>query len=458
MRAPVSVIMRLLPAADTLLLAAILAAAWSDSVPTGFELLALLLVVPYTVFVLGAFSIYRSQRLEGIGGVSRQILAAQLTSAVTFGLPLLAAGGLHRLSLFGLYFASGTLALLLERGLPYLFLQVIRRRGFDTRAVCVIGSWEAAAASESRFSLRPEWGLRVACVGLGPPERRTFVRYPGREPLADSLETLLRTEVVDEVLVAVATDELPREQRTLAACEAHGVLGRVLLHVGAAELGQPHVALFNGENTITFGMVPGDGPGAIWKRVLDVALGSALLALFSPVLILAGLVVKLSSPGPVLFKQRRAGLHGRPFLLYKFRTMLDGAEGMVHSLAKRSVTGGPAFKDRADVRITPVGYYLRRFSIDELPQLVNVVRGDMSLVGPRPLPLHEAAAIDGAHRRRFAMRPGLTCLWQVNGRSDVGFSQWMRYDLEYVDGWSLWLDAKLLAKTVPAVLSGKGAY
>jgi lipopolysaccharide/colanic/teichoic acid biosynthesis glycosyltransferase len=131
---------------------------------------------------------------------------------------------------------------------------------------------------------------------------------------------------------------------------------------------------------------------------------------------------------------------------------------MVHSLAKRSVTGGPAFKDRADVRITPVGYYLRRFSIDELPQLVNVVRGDMSLVGPRPLPLHEAAAIDGAHRRRFAMRPGLTCLWQVNGRSDVGFSQWMRYDLEYVDGWSLWLDAKLLAKTVPAVLSGKGAY
>jgi exopolysaccharide biosynthesis polyprenyl glycosylphosphotransferase len=450
--------MRLLPAADTLLLAAVLAASLGHSVPAGIDFVALLLVVPYSVFVLRAFAIYRSQRLAGIEGVIRQVVAAQLTTAVTFGLPLLTVGGTQPLRLFGLFFGAGTFALVLERSLLYLFLQVIRRRGFDIRTVCVIGTWEIAESRESCFRLRPEWGLRVACVGLGPPERRAFVRYPGREPLADSLEVLLRTEVVDEILVAVAADELPREQATLAACEAHGVLARVLLHVGAPDLPQPHVALFNGENTITFGMVPGDGPAAVWKRALDITLGSALLVLFSPMLGFAALVVKLSSPGPILFRQRRAGLHGRPFVLYKFRTMVDGAEGMVHSLAFRSITGGPAFKDRADVRITPVGYYLRRFSIDELPQLVNVVLGDMSLVGPRPLPLHEAAAIDGVHRRRFAMRPGITCLWQVSGRSDVGFSQWMQYDLDYVDGWSLWLDAKLLVKTVPVVLSGKGAY
>jgi lipopolysaccharide/colanic/teichoic acid biosynthesis glycosyltransferase len=175
-------------------------------------------------------------------------------------------------------------------------------------------------------------------------------------------------------------------------------------------------------------------------------------------MLISALLVKLSLPGPIIFKQSRAGLHGRPFVLYKFRTMVDGAEGMLHALASRSVTRGPTFKDRADLRVTPIGRLLRRFSIDELPQLFNVLSGNMSLVGPRPLPLHEAAEIFGVHRRRFSMRPGITCLWQVNGRSNVEFSKWMSYDLQYVDRWSLWLDAKLLVQTIPAVLTGKGAY
>ena len=192
--------------------------------------------------------------------------------------------------------------------------------------------------------------------------------------------------------------------------------------------------------------------------MIDVVLSATLLVILLPLLLAIALMVKLSSSGPIIFRQERIGFHGRRFRLYKFRTMIVGAEAMLPALAHRSVTGGPIFKDPTDVRITRVGRILRRFSLDELPQLLNVLRGDMSLVGPRPLPVHESAAISGAHRRRFAMRPGITCLWQVNGRSDVDYATWMRYDLEYVDTWSLQLDAKLLLQTIPVGIHGRGAY
>ncbi len=145
-------------------------------------------------------------------------------------------------------------------------------------------------------------------------------------------------------------------------------------------------------------------------------------------------------------------------MMYKFRTMINGAESLVHTVSHRSMTQGPVFKTPQDWRVTNIGRLLRRFSLDEVPQLLNVIKGDMSLVGPRPLPVHESDAIEGEHRRRFSMRPGLTCVWQVSGRSDVNYERWMRYDLEYVDNWSLWLDAKLLLRTIPVVITGKGAY
>jgi exopolysaccharide biosynthesis polyprenyl glycosylphosphotransferase len=350
------------------------------------------------------------------------------------------------------------IALLLERVTLYLLLRALRSHGFDSREVCVIGSWEAAVRTDERFSRHPEWGLRVACVGIGALDQRQYAQYPTGKPISGSLEDVLRMQVVDEVLIVLPMEELPREKATVALCEAHGVLGRVMLQGSLPEMLQSQVQLFSGESTITVGMVPGDRPSAIWKRVIDITLGIASVVFLSPILLVCALLVKLSSPGPMIFKQRRAGLHGRPFMLYKFRTMVVGAEGMLRAVAHRSVTGGPMFKDRSDIRVTPFGRIMRRFSLDELPQLFNVIAGDMSLVGPRPLPVHEAALILGVHRRRFSMRPGITCLWQVNGRSDLEFSEWMRYDIQYVDSWSIWLDAKLLVRTIPAVMSGKGAY
>jgi exopolysaccharide biosynthesis polyprenyl glycosylphosphotransferase len=178
-----------------------------------------------------------------------------------------------------------------------------------------------------------------------------------------------------------------------------------------------------------------------------------------PVIPLIALAIKITSPGPVFFRQKRSGINGTPFTIYKFRTMVTNAEQLKHELAAMNEMSGPVFKVTNDPRVTPVGKFLRKYSLDELPQLFNVLRGEMSLVGPRPLPVDEVRRFDNlAHRRRLSVKPGLTCLWQVSGRNQItDFKDWVRLDLEYIDNWSFWLDLKILLVTVPVVLRGTGA-
>ncbi len=195
-----------------------------------------------------------------------------------------------------------------------------------------------------------------------------------------------------------------------------------------------------------------------WKRVLDVLGAATGLALLSPCMALIALAVKLTSPGPVLFRQRRAGRGGKPFVIYKFRTMTADAESRQRELLAMNEQDGPAFKIKRDPRVTRLGRLLRKTSLDELPQLYNILRGDMSLVGPRPLPCHESDASEGWRRRRLQVTPGLTCIWQVGGRSRVSFDQWMRMDLRYADSRTLLHDLKLLIQTVWAVVRGTGAH
>ena len=195
------------------------------------------------------------------------------------------------------------------------------------------------------------------------------------------------------------------------------------------------------------------------KHSLDFFVSAMLLTLLSPLLLFVALAIKLTSPGPVFFRQQRAGLNGRPFTMYKFRSMVTDAEQLKHELAMLNEMSGPVFKISNDPRITPIGQFLRRYSVDELPQLLNILRGEMSLVGPRPLPVDEVQRFDDvAHRRRLSVRPGLTCLWQISGRNNVtDFKEWVRLDLSYIDHWSLWLDFKILFLTIPVVLTAKGA-
>jgi exopolysaccharide biosynthesis polyprenyl glycosylphosphotransferase len=210
---------------------------------------------------------------------------------------------------------------------------------------------------------------------------------------------------------------------------------------------------------LVFRSTPEDSWQALAKQAIDVVGAFFLLLALSPLLLIVTVWIRLTSPGPVLFKQQRSGLNGQPFTMLKFRSMISNAEQKKQELAALNEMSGPVFKLTDDPRVTPVGRFLRKYSVDELPQLVNVLRGEMSLVGPRPLPVDEVMRFDDfAHRRRLSVKPGLTCLWQVSGRNNVtDFKDWVRLDLEYIDNWSLWLDLKILVRTVPVVLMGTGA-
>jgi exopolysaccharide biosynthesis polyprenyl glycosylphosphotransferase len=214
-----------------------------------------------------------------------------------------------------------------------------------------------------------------------------------------------------------------------------------------------------GHPLIVFRSAPETSWQVLTKLLMDFFGALAILLLTSPILLGTALLIKLTSPGPVLFRQQRSGLNGQPFSIYKFRTMVTNAEQFKHELAAMNEMSGPVFKVTNDPRITPLGKFLRKYSIDELPQIFNILRGEMSLVGPRPLPVDEVKRFnDLAHRRRLSVKPGLTCLWQVSGRNKItDFKDWVRLDLEYIDNWSIWLDIIILFRTIPAVVAGSGA-
>jgi exopolysaccharide biosynthesis polyprenyl glycosylphosphotransferase len=203
---------------------------------------------------------------------------------------------------------------------------------------------------------------------------------------------------------------------------------------------------------------PSEAIPAMIKRTLDVICSTVLIIFLTPLFIVVGALVRFTSPGPIFFRQTRVGLNKRQFNIYKFRTMLANAEQLQSQLLAMNEMSGPVFKIRDDPRVTPLGRFLRKTSIDELPQLFNVLMGDMSLVGPRAMSLRDYQLFDQDwQRRRFSVKPGITCLWQIRGRNSIPFEEWMELDMQYIDKWSLWLDFKILAQTVPVVLRGTGA-
>ena len=247
--------------------------------------------------------------------------------------------------------------------------------------------------------------------------------------------------------------------QAIQVCELEGVEVWLLADFFQTRLSQATADDLNGQPVLVFRTGPEASWQALAKTAIDFGGALVLLMLTAPVMLLAALAVRTTSSGPVFFRQQRAGLNGHPFTMLKFRTMVTNAEQLQQELARLNEMSGPVFKVTNDPRVTRVGRFLRRYSIDELPQLWNVARGEMSLVGPRPLPVHEVKRFDDpAHRRRLSVKPGLTCLWQISGRNNVtDFKEWVRLDLEYIDNWSLWLDVKILFRTIPAVFAGAGA-
>jgi exopolysaccharide biosynthesis polyprenyl glycosylphosphotransferase len=281
----------------------------------------------------------------------------------------------------------------------------------------------------------------------------------GVRPIPELIQ-LLHEHAINGVILSAKHAYFEQIENVITACELEGVEVWLLADFFATKISRTSFDDFFGRPLLIFRSAPETSWSGLVKQMMDFCGALGLLILVGSWLFpLIALAIKISSPGPVLFRQQRSGLNGAPFTLYKFRTMVTNAEQFKHELEAMNEMRGPVFKLTKDPRITRIGKFLRRYSLDELPQLWNVLRGEMSLVGPRPLPVDEVKRFnDLAHRRRLSVKPGLTCLWQVSGRNEIfDFKDWVRLDLEYIDHWSLWLDIKILLRTVPAVFLASGA-
>ena len=272
------------------------------------------------------------------------------------------------------------------------------------------------------------------------------------------VERVLQDRVIDEVVFAVSMQELARLEPLMSHCANVGVKTRVQLEFLPSPYSRIYLENFRDVPLLSLSTAPESELLLFFKRTVDVIVSAFSLVLLFPVLVAIAVAIRITSPGEVLFRQTRCGLGGRRFTLYKFRSMVNNAEQLRAELHQLNELDGPAFKISDDPRITRVGRLLRRFSLDELPQLWNILRGDMSFVGPRPAIPNEVELYEPWQRRRLRMRPGLTCIWVLEGRSDVDFHRWIQLDLAYIDNWSLWLDCKIFFRTIPIVISGKGAY
>jgi exopolysaccharide biosynthesis polyprenyl glycosylphosphotransferase len=324
------------------------------------------------------------------------------------------------------------------------------------KAVLIVGTGECGRTLKRDLAA----SNRLRVIGVIDDE------YQGTDPVADSylgtisdLRSLLKEKPIEQVLIALPISSMyDTIQKIIRTCEIVGVDSSYMSDIFETSLVRrqgerwaehPHLTVLTAHRPDFRRWV---------KSLFDFAFSAIMLILLSPLLIVIAIAIKLTSPGPIFFSQLRYGLHRKRFSMYKFRTMVVDAEARQIELEKLNEADGPVFKIKKDPRITSIGFFLRKMSLDELPQLFNVLKGDMSIVGPRPLPLRDVAKFEESWLlRRFSVKPGLTCLWQASGRSDTSFSEWIRLDLRYIDEWSLSMDFRIIMMTVPAVLKGRGA-
>lgn len=338
-------------------------------------------------------------------------------------------------------------------------LRVVRREFGSPHYVLVAGLGEGAMRLGRELEEAIPYGVRLSGFladgnGSAPSEIVLDGKYPVW-PIAQ-LPELLRRQVIDEIIFAVDSHRLAELEEVFLLCDEEGVRTRVAVDFFPHVNSEVYMDRLGAVPLLTFSATPHDEIRLLVKRVTDFVLAGAALVILFPVMLAIALIIRLTSPGPVIFRQVRCGLNGRQFVFYKFRSMRENAHEMreqFRHLSQREL----ALKIPNDPRLTPVGRWLRKFSIDEWPQLWNVLKGDMSLVGPRPAVPEEVEQYKQWQRRRLRMRPGLTCLWAVNGRDAVDFETWMKLDMQYIDSWSLALDWKIILRTIPQVIIGRGA-
>jgi exopolysaccharide biosynthesis polyprenyl glycosylphosphotransferase len=335
----------------------------------------------------------------------------------------------------------------------------VRREFGALHYVMLVGLGDRAQRLGQALERSAQHGIRLKGFLADVPSSLTEIRLASAYPVfpIKELALLLRQHVIDEIIFAVGSARLAELEEVFLLCDEEGVRTRVAVDFFPHINSEVYLERLAFTPLLTFSAAPHDEIRLLVKRVIDCVVAAAALVVLAPFMLIVALAIRLTSPGPAVFRQVRCGLNGRQFVFYKFRSMCQNADSMFEAVAHLSVRS-TATKIPDDPRLTPIGRYLRKFSIDEWPQLWNVLRGDMSLVGPRPAVPEEVEQYQRWQRRRLRMRPGLTCLWALAGRDSVDFETWMRMDMQYIDNWSLGLDWKILLLTIPKVLSGKGAH
>ena len=366
--------------------------------------------------------------------------------------------------LLGFYAAIDLVLMVLLRLVTRRLSEPLRRTFGGFRYFLLVGSAPQVLEIARTLEANERRGLRLLGFARVQPggELEAQVKGSGFRrsyPVYDlsQLPELLHRHVIDEVVFAVSKDELEKLEETFLRCEEEGVKARLLLSFFPHVLSKVYLERLRDMPLLTFSTTPENEDLLLLKRLGDFVMALVLLLVLSPLLLVLALLIKLTSKGPVFYRQARCGLGGRKFTLYKFRSMQPDADLRREELEALNELDGPVFKIRGDPRCTPVGRFMRKFSLDELPQLVNILKGEMSFVGPRPPLPEEVEKYEPWQRRRLRMPPGLTCLWALEGRSQLSFRRWMELDLQYIDNWSFALDWKILLKTIPVVLLGRGA-
>jgi exopolysaccharide biosynthesis polyprenyl glycosylphosphotransferase len=409
-------------------------------------------------FLFNSFQLYRSRRLNKGSQEWKDIFKATTSGAAIFIL----IGHVFRIGVFTplfmvfFWFSSTILTVLFRRVLRYA-LNRVRLHGRNLRSILIVGTNRRAYDFAHMIEEKRELGYRV----IGYVDNNIYLSNGGIRLLGtmESFPVIIRNHVIDEVVVTLPVKSCYEKiQKIIQQAEEQGITIRYLSDLFGTKIARLKGEMVEDFSLMTMNCGPQDGWQHLAKQITDIILASTLILLTLPLMLFVAVAIKLTSPGPVFFLQKRVGQNKRQFRLCKFRTMMIGAENMQSELEDRNEMDGPVFKMKNDPRVTKIGRLLRKTSIDELPQLFNVFKGDMSLVGPRPLPVRDYNGFNKDWQlRRFSILPGITCTWQINGRNDTAFEKWMKMDMEYIDNWNLSSDFKILIKTIPAVLRRNGA-
>jgi len=413
------------------------------------------------VYLSGRFGLYVSKRLTAFRYEALDVCKSTALCLVIASVPAFFFREYPLSRLFLIYsWPLQTGILVLSRLALREFLKYIRRRGYNYRQILIVGWNVRAEKMVKKIQEAPDLGFRILGFIDGANGSSSYEGLTGFKLIGNlgDLERILREEVVDEVLVTLPFKSFYAEiESVIHVCEKIGVEVKIPIDLFNLNLAKGTISHYDEIPVINLYTSPRMNWQLITKRLIDMTVSSVLLFLLSPIFGAVTILIKTTSRGPIFFKQQRVGYNGRLFNCLKFRTMIENAESLKKDLLASNEMDGPVFKMKNDPRITTVGRILRKTSLDELPQLINVLMGDMSLVGPRPPVPSEVTQYELTDRRRLSMRPGITCIWQVSGRNSIPFEKWMELDRQYIDEWSLLLDFKILAKTIPTVLRGSGA-